>query len=85
MPGLGIAVAHQLHQLLRRRLIAAAAIAVLLRHRATNPWPLRFRRAGFAGRGFVANIAVAIAHDCYPLLKLNHNAQPLRRVAVSFG
>jgi hypothetical protein len=85
MPGLGIAVAHQLHQPLRRRFITAAAVAVLLRHRATNPWPHRFRRAGLAGRGFVANIAVAIAHDCYPLLKLNPNAQPLRKVAASFG
>jgi hypothetical protein len=85
MLGPGIAVANQLHQLLRRRLIAAAAVAVLLRHRATNPWPLRFRRAGFAGRGFVANIAVAIAHDCYPLLKLSHNAQSFRKVAALFG
>jgi hypothetical protein len=85
MPGLGIAVPHQLHQLLRRRFIAAAAVTTLLRHRATNPWPLRFRRAGFAGRGFVANIAVVIAHDSYPFLKLNNNAQPLRKVAASFG
>jgi hypothetical protein len=37
--------------------------------------------AGFAGRSFIANVDVAIAHDCYPLLKLHHNAQLLRRVA----
>ena len=33
------------------------------------------RLAGFAGRGFIANIDVAIAHDCYPLLRNFHNAQ----------
>jgi len=34
-----------------------------------NDW-----RAGFAGRGFVANIDVAIAHDCDPLLRSDFNA-----------
>jgi len=33
------------------------------------------RLAGFAGRGFIANIDVAIDHDCYPLLRRVHNAQ----------
>jgi hypothetical protein len=38
--------------------------------------------AGFAGRGFIANIDVAIAHDCYPSLDLNDdNAQRLGKVA----
>jgi hypothetical protein len=42
---------------------------------------LNYGLAGFAGRGFIANIDAAIAHDCYPLLKLHHNAQLLRKVA----
>src|SRR5450631_1118357 len=87
-PGLGIAVAHELHEFLRSRLVAAAAVAALLRHRAANPFCFRGiwlvdpqlgrafshsqifadRLAGFAGRVFLANIDVAIAHDCYPLL-----------------
>jgi hypothetical protein len=101
--GFRIPEAHQLHEFLRSRLVAPAAVAALLRHRATNPWPLGFRcnrlvdpplgsavalchlldyrLAGFAGRGFIANIDVAIAHDYYPLLKLHHNAQLLRKVA----
>jgi hypothetical protein len=49
--------------------------AVTLRH------TLNTRLAGFAGRGLIANIDVAIAHDCYPLLKVHHNAQLLRKVA----
>jgi hypothetical protein len=40
-----------------------------------NDW-----RAGFAGRGFIANIDVAIAHDCYPLLNLLQRQLP-RKVA----
>jgi hypothetical protein len=32
------------------------------------------RLAGFAGRGFIANIGVAIAHDCYPSMRRNCNA-----------
>lgn len=32
------------------------------------------RLAGFAGRGFIANTNVVIAHDCYPLLRRGHNA-----------
>jgi hypothetical protein len=101
--GFRIPEADQLHEFLRSRLVAPAAVAALLRHRATNPRPLGFRcnrlvdpplgravalcrlrnyrLAGFAGRGFIANIDVAIAHDCYPLLKLHHNAQLLRKVA----
>jgi hypothetical protein len=73
-----------LHEFLRRRLVAATIVAALLRHRATNSALPCFegivllavalchafhdRLAGFAGRGFIANINVAIAHDCYPLL-----------------
>ena len=32
----GVAVAHQLHEFLRSRLVAAAGVAALLRHRAAN-------------------------------------------------
>jgi hypothetical protein len=39
------------------------------------------RTARFAGRGFIANIDVAIAHDCYPLLESDHNAELPRKVA----
>ena len=40
------------------------------------------RLAGFAGRGCIANIDVAIAHDCYPLSEeVRHNAQRTRKVA----
>jgi hypothetical protein len=91
---LGLAAAHQLHEFLRGRLIPATDVAALLRHRATNlgRFPLfgravtlrhtlNYRPAGFAGRGFIANIDVALSHDCYPLLNLHHNAQPLRKVA----
>jgi hypothetical protein len=56
-------------EFLRRRLIAE--VATLLRHRGRNPWPFRPegiwsvdpKLAGLAGRGFTANIDVAIAHD----------------------
>ncbi len=87
-PGLGVAVAHQLHEFLRRRLVAATAVAALLRHRGANPRPFFLQRrwfagpqlggaagpcrtlddrlAGSAGRGFLANIDVAIAHDKIP-------------------
>lgn len=71
--GLGLTAAYQLHEFLRSR--SVAAVALLLRHGATNPGPLRFRLTWFAGRGFLANIDVAIAHDDYPLLKVRHNAQ----------
>jgi hypothetical protein len=49
--------------------------AITPRHTFNN------RLAGFAGRGFIANIDVAIAHDCHPLWKLRHNAQLPRKVA----
>ena len=39
------------------------------------------RLAGFAGRGLVANTDVAIAHDGYPLLKRDNNAQRTHKVA----
>jgi hypothetical protein len=42
---------------------------------------VNYRVAGFAGRSLFANVDVAIAHDCYPLLKSHHNAQLLRKVA----
>jgi hypothetical protein len=42
---------------------------------------LNDRLSGFAGRGFSANIDGATAHDCHPLLKLGHNAQPPGMVA----
>jgi hypothetical protein len=72
-PGRGVTVAHQLYEFLRRRLVGAAGIAALLRHRAANS--LGFRRigslgygptfddrlAGVAGRAFVAN-NVALSH-----------------------
>jgi hypothetical protein len=100
-PGFGVAAADQSHEFLRCRYVAA--VAALLRHRTTNPYPFcfqgilvvdpRFERAvtpsqvlndrlsGLAGRGFIANIGGATAHDCHPLLKLGHNAQPPRMVA----
>jgi hypothetical protein len=103
--GFGVAAAHQVHEFLRRRLIAATAVAALLRHCDTNPWPFFLqgiwfvdpqlgttvglrqtpnnRLAGLAGRGFIANIDVAIAHDENPLL-LDHNAQLPRKVATPF-
>src|SRR5882757_1272956 len=100
-PGFGVAAAHQLHEFLWCRFVAA--VAALLRHCDTNPWPLDFQGSlvvdsqigravapsqalndwlsGFAGRSFVANIGGATAHDCHPLLKLGHNAQPPGMVA----
>ena len=102
--GIGIAAAHQLHEFLRSRLVAA--VAALLRHRAANLRALGFQRilfvdprlgravtsgqtvedrlAGFAGRGFIANIDVAIAHDWNPWLSWDHNAQLPRKVATPF-
>jgi hypothetical protein len=50
-----------MHQFLRGRLVAAAAVTALLRHRSTNPRPRR-AQAGFASSGLIANID--IAHDC---------------------
>jgi hypothetical protein len=37
--------------------------------------PLDDRLVGAAGRGLIANIDVAIAHDGHPLLEVRHNAQ----------
>jgi len=59
----------------------------LLRHRTGH------LLAGFAGRGCVADTYVAIAHDGYPLLRRNTNAQahtklhgvPLMRPGRCFG
>jgi hypothetical protein len=56
-------------EFLRRRLVTD--VATLLRHRGRNPRPFRLepiwsvdpRLTGLAGRGFSANIDVAIAHD----------------------
>jgi hypothetical protein len=56
-------------KLLRRRLVAA--VGALLRHRHTNRRPFPPRKflsvdlglTGSAGRGFVANVVVVIAHD----------------------
>jgi hypothetical protein len=42
---------------------------------------LNDRLSGFGGRGFIADIGGATAHDCHPLLKLGHNAQPHKMVA----
>jgi hypothetical protein len=78
---------------LRGRFIAAAAVAALLRHRAADFRPFRFHRVlqrtfsvdprfgRFAGRGFIANIDVAIGHDWNPLLRFDHNAQLPKKVA----
>jgi hypothetical protein len=81
-----------LHEFLWSRFVAATAVATLLRHRATNLWPFRLHgilsvgsqpgSAGSAGRGFIANIDVAIAHDWNPLLKLDDNARLLIKIAV---
>ena len=88
--GLALTATDQLHEFLRRRYIAAK-FAALLRHRATRARRMRwgcslvlclqgridpqFGLAGFAGRGVIANIDVATAHDGYPLLRRGHNAQ----------
>jgi hypothetical protein len=88
--GLALTATDQLHEFLRRRYIAAK-FAALLRHRATRAWGMRgglslvlclqgridpqFGLAGFAGRGVIANIDVATAHDGYPFLRRGHNAQ----------
>jgi hypothetical protein len=61
--GLGIATAYQAHKLLRRAFIVTHDPGVLLRHRTRH-----LRLAGFASRGILANIDVAIAHDCDPSL-----------------
>ena len=45
---LGLAAAYQLRQFLRRRLIAAAKVAVLLRHGDANPRALLAQRLLFA-------------------------------------
>ena len=37
--------AHQMHEFLRRRYMSAAAVAMLQRHGATSPDPVRFRWA----------------------------------------
>jgi hypothetical protein len=70
-------------------LVAGTALIALLCHRTADPLPrfarlrqsgvqtrqtLNDRLAGFAGRGGIANFNVAIAHDCHPLLKSDHNA-----------
>jgi hypothetical protein len=70
-----------LQQFLRRRLVAATAVAALLRHGGAESRRFRSRLARFAGRGLIANIDVAIAHDCYPLLKLFDNARLPQKVA----
>jgi hypothetical protein len=65
---LGIATAYKAHQLLRCALIVTHNVSVLLRHRSRH-----LVLAGFAGRGFFANIDVAIAHDCDPSLDWETN------------
>ncbi|MGY3608591.1 MULTISPECIES: hypothetical protein [unclassified Bradyrhizobium] len=60
---MGIAAAHEAHKLLLRAFIVTHDVDVLLRHRTRH-----LLLAGFAGRGFLANIDVAIAHDCDPSL-----------------
>jgi hypothetical protein len=80
---------HEVHEFLWNRQVAGAAFIALLRHRPADPLPRLARLpqrdvgtrqtlndwlAGFAGRGGVANLNVAIAHDCHPLLKSDHNA-----------
>jgi hypothetical protein len=49
--------------------------------------PRSFNRqlAGFAGRVIIANIDVAITHDCHPLLEVRHNARLHRKVASGQG
>jgi hypothetical protein len=70
-----------LQQFLRRRLITAAKVAALLRHGDTNPWAFLAQRlcfegpqggwaVAFSGRGFNANIDVAVAHELFSPLKL---------------
>jgi hypothetical protein len=52
----------------------------LLRHRGAHPWP-RSRQAGFANSALIANIDVAIAHDCSSFVEADHNAQLPGKVA----
>ena len=93
---LGLVTTHEVHEFLWNRQVAAASFIALLPHRTVDPLP-RFARlpqsnvrtrqtlndwlAGVAGRGDIANFNVAIAHDCHPLLKSDHNAQPPLKVA----
>ncbi|WP_454618738.1 hypothetical protein [Bradyrhizobium cenepequi] len=58
-----VATPDKAHKLLRRAFIVTHDVDVLLRHRTRH-----LLLAGFAGRGFLANIDVAIAHDCDPSL-----------------
>ena len=86
-----------MHQLLRRRLVAA--VAALLRHGDGNPRPrfiqeigwlgaqargqaLDRRLAWFAGRVFTANIDVAIGHDGILCLELKDQRALPRKVAT---
>jgi hypothetical protein len=87
---------HEVHESLWNRTVAGTAFITLLCHRTADALP-RFARlpqsgartrqtlndwlAGFAGRGGIANFNVAIAHDCHPLLKSDHNALPPLKVA----
>jgi len=58
-----------MEELLRRGVVAA--VGTLLRHRHGDPKPFPSqggllvdrRLTGFAGRGFVANVVVVMAHD----------------------
>jgi len=59
-------------------------------HLLSNPLPgraatthLHNRLTGIAGRGLAANVIVAIAHDCDPLLMSGHNAQAPSRLPVT--
>src|SRR5258705_12406038 len=54
-PGFGVAAAHQLHEFLRCRYVAA--VAALLRHGDTNPWPLGFQRSLLVN----SHIGIAVA------------------------
>ena len=84
--GLALAASDQLNEFLRCRNIAAK-LAALLRHGATNARGVRgridppFGRAGFAGRGCIANIEVAITHDCCPLFEEGRQRASSRKVA----
>jgi hypothetical protein len=94
--GLAVAASDQLNEFLRRRHIAAK-LAALLRHGAANAWGVRgridprfgragsptfnYRLTGFAGRGRIANIDVAITHDCCPLFEERKQRASTRKVA----
>jgi hypothetical protein len=72
-----------MHQFLRGRLVTAAAVTALLRHRSANLRP-RGRQAGFANSALIANIDVAIAHDCSSFVEARSQRATAQKSCKSF-